>query len=475
MSDLYVCPCACVVLQEDGVPSSEALQTSALDSAVASLARWSAPQWSRPAEPIRTAQQPPSDVTSRSDDVTGPSAAPTQSVFKQTSASESVQRISQQFQQQQQERQPSPPRQVRKETKTTTESVSKEVRKSVNTTESAVKIGDAPAPSPQKTFYQATTSTKASRNENGLARSQVSEKTSEGISRTALRQSSLMNNANTQPSSQTSSKITSQMTSQMSSQMNSRMTSQTTTQMSSQMNSLESSQKTLQESSKSEFQRSQHLSQKTETRQSSQEIQKSEQSSHQTTGSSQHQSSVDGIAPSTSHPPSTGRGRPPVRPSPPPIPSKFIRGEMRESDYESDMEGGIPARWQPSPERARGTGQPGYRRVEYRAGSSGGSVERTQGVPKVRSRSPTPPSKFETPAAPGEVQKKTVGGQDGTVPDKIGKIKQTRMMTSEEMSRRTTTERRETTTATRVCLDESLPLCCRKCMCYLSIKWLIRR
>ena len=196
-----VCVCACVaVFQEADVAAGAAGQTAVLDSAVASLAQWSAPQWSRPAEPLRPTQQQQQrmvrtcDVIERSSDVTGPVngqprilfGAPTQTVSKQINASESIQQIShqqfqqvqqqqqQQFQQQQQQqrselgRPQSPPRQVRKETKTTTESLSRQVRQSVSTTESAVKIADAPVP--PKTFYQATSSTKSSTNENGVTR-----------------------------------------------------------------------------------------------------------------------------------------------------------------------------------------------------------------------------------------------------------------------------------------------------------------
>ncbi|XP_063235498.1 titin isoform X2 [Bacillus rossius redtenbacheri] len=86
----------------------------------------------------------------------------------------------------------------------------------------------------------------------------------------------------------------------------------------------------------------------------------------------------------------------PVRPiakrslgPPPPSPSKFVKGEFRESDYESDYEGRIPALWrpidsdvdEPSYRPVRAVLQPGQRR-SYSA---------------MEIQSPAPPTEFDTP------------------------------------------------------------------------------
>lgn len=71
---------------------------------------------------------------------------------------------------------------------------------------------------------------------------------------------------------------------------------------------------------------------------------------------------------------------------PPPSPSKFVKGEFRESDYESDYEGRIPPIWRV----ADSDGEPAYRPVRPNLTPSG-RVSQTSG------RTPTPPTEFDRP------------------------------------------------------------------------------
>nr|CAD7193646.1 unnamed protein product [Timema douglasi] len=74
---------------------------------------------------------------------------------------------------------------------------------------------------------------------------------------------------------------------------------------------------------------------------------------------------------------------------PPPSPSKFVRGEFRESDYESDYEGRIPALWRPLDSDADG---PSYKPVRPIL-TPGGSRQHSRASMEVRT--PTPPTEFD--------------------------------------------------------------------------------
>lgn len=80
----------------------------------------------------------------------------------------------------------------------------------------------------------------------------------------------------------------------------------------------------------------------------------------------------------------------PVRPKrkvpPPPSPSRFVKGEFRESDYESDYEGRIPPIWRVGDS----DGEPAYRPVRPNL-TPGGRISQTS------ARTPTPPSEFDNP------------------------------------------------------------------------------
>lgn len=69
-------------------------------------------------------------------------------------------------------------------------------------------------------------------------------------------------------------------------------------------------------------------------------------------------------------------------------PSKFVPGKTRESDYESDLDGGIPVKWKP-----RGGSLPNetYRSVSPHVQSSGARPQ------KEHRKTPTPPMQFEEP------------------------------------------------------------------------------
>lgn len=74
-----------------------------------------------------------------------------------------------------------------------------------------------------------------------------------------------------------------------------------------------------------------------------------------------------------------------VKIPPPPSPSKFVKGEFRESDYESDYEGRIPPIW-----RTGDDSGPGYRPVRPNLTPSGR-------ISQTSARTPTPPSEFDNP------------------------------------------------------------------------------
>lgn len=73
---------------------------------------------------------------------------------------------------------------------------------------------------------------------------------------------------------------------------------------------------------------------------------------------------------------------------PPPSPSKFVKGEFRESDYESDYEGRIPPLWNPSESET----DIHYKPVHPVLSSSGRHSRSSTGA-----RTPTPPTEFDNP------------------------------------------------------------------------------
>lgn len=73
-----------------------------------------------------------------------------------------------------------------------------------------------------------------------------------------------------------------------------------------------------------------------------------------------------------------------VKGPPPPSPSKFVKGEFRESDYESDYEGKISAVWGKEGDRS-------YRPVRPVLTPSGRHSQAS------RERTPTPPTEFDNP------------------------------------------------------------------------------
>lgn len=83
-------------------------------------------------------------------------------------------------------------------------------------------------------------------------------------------------------------------------------------------------------------------------------------------------------------PPRSKRGKLP----PPPSPSKFVKGEFRESDYESDYEGRIPPVWNP----LDGDSGQAYKPVRPVLTPSGRHSRSSAGV-----RTPTPPTEFDNP------------------------------------------------------------------------------
>lgn len=73
---------------------------------------------------------------------------------------------------------------------------------------------------------------------------------------------------------------------------------------------------------------------------------------------------------------------------PPPSPSRFVKGEFKESDYESDYEGRIPPVWTPS----EVDGDRAYKPVRPVLTPSGRHSISSAGV-----RTPTPPTEFDQP------------------------------------------------------------------------------
>ena len=79
------------------------------------------------------------------------------------------------------------------------------------------------------------------------------------------------------------------------------------------------------------------------------------------------------------------------RGAPPPKPSKFVRGEFRESDYDSDYEGRVKPKWKPTDSDME---DPEYTPVRP-------PLPSTKQVSLERERTPTPPTKFDVPPTSG--------------------------------------------------------------------------
>ncbi|KRT85808.1 Immunoglobulin, partial [Oryctes borbonicus] len=84
-----------------------------------------------------------------------------------------------------------------------------------------------------------------------------------------------------------------------------------------------------------------------------------------------------------------------VRAPPPPSPSRFVKGEFRESDYESEYEGRIPPVWRPSSAEP----EPAYRPVRPDLTPTGRTSQASERVP-------TPPSQFDVPPQIGTMRPK---------------------------------------------------------------------
>lgn len=80
-----------------------------------------------------------------------------------------------------------------------------------------------------------------------------------------------------------------------------------------------------------------------------------------------------------------------IRGPPPPSPSKFLKGEFHESDYESDYDGKIPAKWRPYDSDAD---EPSYKPVKPVLTPSG---RRIPSQSSTEARTPTPPTEFDNP------------------------------------------------------------------------------
>lgn len=76
---------------------------------------------------------------------------------------------------------------------------------------------------------------------------------------------------------------------------------------------------------------------------------------------------------------------------PPPSPSKFVKGEFRESDYESDYDSKISAKWHPCDSDAD---EPSYKPVRPVLTPSG---RRIHSQASMEVRTPTPPTEFDNP------------------------------------------------------------------------------
>ncbi|KAJ9596374.1 hypothetical protein L9F63_012602, partial [Diploptera punctata] len=75
---------------------------------------------------------------------------------------------------------------------------------------------------------------------------------------------------------------------------------------------------------------------------------------------------------------------------PPPSPSKFIKGDFRESDYESDYDGRIPVKWRPCDSDAD---EPSYKPVRPILTPGGSRIQSRAS----EGRTPTPPTEFDNP------------------------------------------------------------------------------
>jgi len=76
---------------------------------------------------------------------------------------------------------------------------------------------------------------------------------------------------------------------------------------------------------------------------------------------------------------------------PPPSPSKFVKGEFRESDYESDYDTRIPAKWRPCDSDAD---EPSYKPVRPVLTPTG---RQSHSEASLEVRTPTPPTEFDNP------------------------------------------------------------------------------
>ena len=77
-------------------------------------------------------------------------------------------------------------------------------------------------------------------------------------------------------------------------------------------------------------------------------------------------------------------------------PSKFVKGEFRESDYESDYDGRIPAVWTPHESDAERTYRP-VRPVLAATATGTGAGAHLAGHGRAGGRTPTPPTEFDNP------------------------------------------------------------------------------
>ncbi|PSN37212.1 hypothetical protein C0J52_12781, partial [Blattella germanica] len=79
-----------------------------------------------------------------------------------------------------------------------------------------------------------------------------------------------------------------------------------------------------------------------------------------------------------------------ARGPPPPSPSKFVRGQFHESDYESDIDTRIPVKWRPYDSDAD---EPSYKPVRPILTPSGSRIHSRAS----EGRTPTPPTEFDNP------------------------------------------------------------------------------
>ncbi|XP_042205940.1 titin-like isoform X2 [Homarus americanus] len=90
---------------------------------------------------------------------------------------------------------------------------------------------------------------------------------------------------------------------------------------------------------------------------------------------------------------------------PPPKPKKFVKGEFRESDYDSDYESRVRPKWKPPDSDAEDP--------EYTPVRPPPPTERQPS--KSKERTPTPPSKFEVPPSLGGPLRPTIDSVDAPV------------------------------------------------------------